>query len=87
MESGFHTPSSFHSRELPPLAQEEQEEEEQKGERRGSDAAAGQLLIKKGDKSCARNMQRILTGSADSRSDDRVLGVPRNGPWDDLVQL
>lgn len=27
----------------------------------------------------------VLTRCADSRPDDRVLGVTRNSPWDDLV--
>lgn len=44
------------------------------------------LLIKKGDKSCVQHAMYILTGSADSWSDDRVLGVSRNGSWD-LVRL
>lgn len=43
------------------------------------------LLIERDNKS--RTESDILTGSADSRSDDRVLGVTGNGPWDDLVRL
>lgn len=44
------------------------------------------LLIESDNKSTTYRND-VLTGSADSRPDDRVLRVTGNGPRDDLVQL